>query len=77
MTCDGGGTPYRVDCFYCGDKHTSEFWDEIDAAVEECRQRASARMRGEVGQWVDDTIPIRCEASIPPDRPIEEQERAA
>ncbi len=68
---------YKVQCFYCGEVHVSEFWDEIDAAVEACRQRASARMRGEIGEWIDDTMPIPCEASIPRDRPPVKQELAA
>lgn len=68
---------YRLECFYCSAKHESEFWDEIDAMVEACRQRASASRRGELDQWADDTVPIRCEAGIPPDNRVLDQERAA
>ena len=68
---------YRVECFYCSETHSSDFWDEVETALEACRQQASARKRVELGEWVDDTIPIRCEAGIPPDIMVMEQERAA
>ena len=68
---------YSLSCFFCGQIHSSEFWEEADAAVEKCREKASARDRGELDTWEDSTCPIRCEVSIPPDERIIEQERAA
>lgn len=64
-------------CFFCGQFHSSEYWDEVDASVEQCRQKAGAQSRGDLDNWNDDTIPIRCEAGILRDPPVVEQERAA
>lgn len=55
---------YSVQCFFCGSVHTSQFWDEIDETIMKCRERASQRDRGEIGDWVDNMPIIRCEAEI-------------
>lgn len=67
---------YSVSCFFCSQVHSSDYWDEVDAAIERCRQKANGKDRGELDRFVDDTRPVRCEALVPPDTPME-QERAA
>ena len=68
---------YACLCFFCGQTHSSEFWDVLEASIERCREKASAKDRGELDSWEDGTIPIRCEAGVPPESQVLDQERAA
>lgn len=67
---------YSLSCFFCGQIHSSEFWEEVDAAVEKCRAKASLKDRGDLDGWVDDTRPTHCDAEVPRE-PTLTQERAA
>ena len=72
---------YVVSCFFCGLVQVSEYWDVIEEHIMQCRDKASATDRGELGEWTgQDTLPIRCEtelASLPLVQEPAEQERAA
>lgn len=62
---------------FCGDYQRSEFWDEIEEHIMECRDKASPERRGELEASDMRTSPIRCEtealsrASL--ERVVEEQ----
>lgn len=67
---------YAITCFFCGEIHSSDYWDDIDVAIEKCRGKAGVKDRGDLAGFVDQTRPIRCETEVPRDPPFM-QERAA
>ena len=48
---------YRQPCMWCGQDHESEYWDDVDAALETCRGRASPKDRGELAAYAEEGLP--------------------
>ena len=43
----------RTVCIFCGRKHTGEIYDDLHNQMMQCRERASARKRGEFEAYTE------------------------
>jgi hypothetical protein len=55
---------YFVLCMFCGESQRSEYWDEVEEHIMECREKASPEKRGELAVSDMETSPIRCETEM-------------
>jgi len=55
---------YFVLCMFCGDSQRSEFWDEVEEHIMDCREKVSPEKRGDLAATDMITSPVSCENEI-------------
>lgn len=48
-----GGIVYEIRCIFCKHIHRSEFFDEVEDGILECRDRAEEWRKGRLATWHD------------------------
>lgn len=48
--------PVRIPCPFCDRMHEGDYWDDAEEQVMECRERASARKRGDLEAYAPEEL---------------------